>query len=125
MMMTAKEIYTTHRLQQGSNTQGAIMDISKLESFVSQVKSMQTPRWASRKMLITLSIIGAMIWLVKGAIATILWQVTLLAGLWLLCTTATDIVEKHYNSQFKNKLLDVMAKDGLSKDELDTLNKTI
>lgn len=99
------------------------IDIEKMESFVSQVKGMKSPRWASRKMLVTVAAVGALIWLFKGSLATILWQVTALIGLWLLCTTATDIAEKHYQNQVKIKVLENLSKDGLTKEEVEVVEK--
>ena len=99
------------------------MDLEKMESFVNQVKGMKQPRWASRKMLVTVGIIGAMVWLFKGSLATILWQVTLLAGLWVLCTTATDMMEKHCATQVKVKLIEELSKNGLTKEEAEVIEK--
>jgi hypothetical protein len=64
-----------------------------------------------------------MVWLFRGSLGTILWQATALTGLWLLCTTATDIVEKKYQSEFKGKLLETLAKDGLTKEEVEIIEK--
>lgn len=94
-----------------------------MDSFIKNVKEMKAPRWTSRKMLVTLALIGAMVWLFKGSLATILWQVTALAGLWLLCTTLTDLADKHYNYKMKSDLLKELAKDGLTKEEAEVVEK--
>jgi hypothetical protein len=104
---------------------GLSMDIDKLDGFVSKVKSAKSPRWASRKMLVTVGLIGGLIWLFKGSLGTILWQITILAGLWLVCTTVTDVFEKHYQHKLKEKLIDEMTKNGqedLTKEEADIIN---
>lgn len=101
------------------------LDISKLQSVMEQAKSLQTPRWASRKMLVTVGVVAVMIWFFKGALATILWQVFGLVALWLLCTTATDIHDKHCATKFKMKLIEELNKDGeLTPAEVEILNKT-
>jgi hypothetical protein len=122
--MTLKEIYSSsHSLRDFNKGKNMSIDIEKMESFVSQVKGMKAPRWGSRKMLVTMAAVGALIWFFKGSLATILWQVTALIGLWLLCTTATDIAEKHYQSQVKIKVLENLSKDGLTKEEVEVVEK--
>jgi hypothetical protein len=100
------------------------IDINKMESFLQKVKETKSPRWASRKMLVTLSLIGGLVWLFKGSLSTILWQVTLLAGLWLVCTTVTDLAEKHYGFKMRSELLKELAKDGLTKEEAEIVEKS-
>lgn len=101
------------------------VDISKLNSFVSQAKSLASPQWTSRKFLVTVALVGTLLFLCKGAILAIIWPVTVLAGLWLVCTTVTDVYDKKCQKDFKSELLAALAKAGLTPEEITVLDQTV
>jgi hypothetical protein len=60
----------------------------------------------------------------SASLTLILWQVTLLAGVWLICTTATDIVAVVSKQKTKEKLIEVMSSDGvISQSEAEVIEK--
>lgn len=122
MKMISKEIYTTYRSAHTSKKGEYNMDIDKLQKIVSDVKSFDSPRWTSSKLWVTVSVIGGLIWLCNAAIQTIIWPVTILAGVWLISRTIEGVFEGINKVEVKKAIIKEQGKD-LSEQEMEVLTK--
>lgn len=98
------------------------MDIDKLQKVITDVKSFESPRWASSKLWITVGVIGGLIWLCNAAIQQVIWPVTILAGLWLVCRTVEGIMEGRNKVEVRKAIIKEQGKD-LSDEEMTVLTK--
>ncbi len=100
------------------------MDIEKMQSFVSQVKELEPSRWTSRKLWLTIACIGAMIYLFQTMLSLIIWPVTIISAIYLLCSTYESKIATEEKTKVKLKLIEVMSKDNMiTPDEASIINK--
>ena len=99
------------------------MDLEKTQKVLNDIKSLDSPRWASSKLWVTVGLIGGLIWLFNTALHLILWPVTILAGGWLLCRTAEGMLEGYNKRKIKEALIAGASKDGLTPDEITAISK--
>jgi hypothetical protein len=100
-----------------------IMDIEKAQKVIDQIKSLESPRWASSKLWVTVGLIGGLIWLFNTTLHLVLWPVTILAGVWLACRTVESVFEGLNKRKIKEALIKEAAKDGLTAEEITVINK--
>jgi len=99
------------------------MDLEKTQKVINDIKSLESPRWASSKLWVTVGLIGGLIWLFNTALHLILWPVTILAGLWLVCRTTEGIIEGYNKRKIKEALIASAGKDGLTVEEITAIEK--
>lgn len=99
------------------------IDLEKMHDFINKVKEGE-PKWLSRKLLVTVALIVGMFWMFSANAALILWQVTILSGLWLACTTVMDWKNAECKQRTKEKMIDCMCADGaITKEEAEVIEK--
>ncbi len=81
--------------------------------------------WASSKLWILLSIICTLIFLSHGNLATIMDSLLYVTLGWMTLRTAEDIVKTIVEGGIKKHALTLFAKDGLTADEVDSLNDEV
>lgn len=100
------------------------MDIDKMSGFINQVKSLEPNRWSSRKLWLTITCIGAFVYLFKESLPLIIWPVTILAGLYLIISYLENRDSVKAKVEIKKALIDSMVKDGeITPTEADIINK--
>jgi len=100
------------------------MDIEKMQSFVSQVKSMDIPRWSSRKLWLTIGSVGALIYLFQTALPLIIWPVTILVAIYLVISYLENKDASNAKLELKKELIASMSKDGqITEEEAELINK--
>ena len=87
-------------------------DLDKMQNFLTQVKSFELPRWASRKLLLSIGLISALFILFYASLSTIVWPVTILAAVYMLTNVAETKISSDAKLAVKLKLIESMAKDG-------------
>ena len=101
------------------------MDIEKMQQFVSQVKSMDIPRWTSRKLWLTIGAVGTFIWLFQTTLNVVVWPVTILVGLYLIISYLENRDASKAKLELKKELIKCMCSDGtISPEEADVINRT-
>jgi CBS domain containing-hemolysin-like protein len=99
------------------------MDLEKLQNFVSQVKSLEQPRFTSRKLWLTIAAIGGFIYLFQTSLSLIVWPVTILAGLYLIINYLENRDTTYAKLEIKKALIESMNKDGeITEDESKIIN---
>lgn len=98
-------------------------EVERMQKLVSEVKSLESPRWSSSKLWVTVGLIAGLIWLCNTAIHTIIWPVTILASLWLACRTVEGIFDGRDKRIIKEKLIAAAEKDGLTPGEIEAIQK--
>lgn len=99
------------------------MDLEKTQKVINDIKSLDSPRWASSKLWVTVGLIGGLIWLFNATLTLILWPVTILAGMWLVCRTAEGMLEGYNKRKVKEALIASAGKDGLTPEEIAAIEK--
>ncbi len=100
------------------------MDIDKMQSFVSQVKSMDIPRWSSRKLWLTIGSVGGLIYLFQAMLPMIIWPVTILVGLYLIISYLENKDASNAKLEIKKALIESMTKDGeITPEEAEVINR--
>jgi len=100
------------------------MDINKMQSFISQVKSLENSPWTSRKLWITIASIGALVYLFQATLPLIIWPVTIISAVYLICSTVENKIVLDAKTKTKLKLIEVMSKDGqITPEEAEVINK--
>ena len=95
-----------------------------MQSFVSQVKSMDIPRWTSRKLWITIGSVGAFIYLFQATLNVVVWPVTILVGIYLIISYLENRDSGKAKLEIKKALIESMSKDGqITQEEADVINK--
>jgi hypothetical protein len=123
--MVVAEVFSTYRSQLNSKGETKMsIDINKMQNFLSSVKSLQPKKWTSRKLWVMVAMVAGLIWLFKANLALILWQLTIIVGLWLVCTTVTDIFADNNRTKIKEKLIEDLSKDGLTKEEAEIIKNS-
>jgi hypothetical protein len=105
-----------HIFKKGKN-----MDIDKLQKMIADVKSVESPRWSSSKLWVTVGLIGGLIWLANSAIQTIIWPITILASIWLISRTIEGIFEGKNKTEVKKAI--AKSNKDLTEEEISTLTK--
>lgn len=77
--------------------------------------------WLSRKMLVTLAVVAGVLWLGRGNLMQTIQSIVHIVIIWLVVQTVQDVVHSICDAYVRGKLIDGAAKDGLSKDEMDSL----
>jgi hypothetical protein len=77
--------------------------------------------WLSRKLLVVLAIIGVLVFLGRENVNLILAGIITLGVVYLIAQAAQDISHDWSDAWVRRKLIDAMAKDGLSQEELEAL----
>lgn len=101
------------------------MDIEKMNAFVNQVKSLEPARLTSRKLWLIVAVVGAMIYLFQTTLTLIVWPVTILTGLYLIINYLESRENTKAKLEIKKALIESMAKDGISPEEAEIINKTV
>lgn len=100
------------------------MDIDKMQTFVSQVKSMEIPRWSSRKLWITISAVGLLFYMFQTTLNVILWPLTILIGIYLIISYLESRDSIKAKLELKKELLKCMCSDGtISKEESEIIDR--
>ena len=99
------------------------MDLNSLQEALNSLKKIEQPKWLSRKLLVTVGVVIFLMWFGRDNISTILLNLTILTGVWLICTTVVDIVTLKTQSKINEKIVDALGKDGLTQKELDAIAK--
>lgn len=88
-------------------------EFDKAQDLIDKLKGFKEKNtWLSSKLYVMLAIVGGIIFLVQGNISLVLWQLTALTGLWLLCRTAEDIMTLKYKSDYRLAVLKLADADG-------------
>lgn len=98
------------------------MDIDKMQKIISDVKSFESPRWTSSKLWVMVAVIGGLIWLCNAAIQTIIWPITALVGVWLICRTVEGVFEGLNKVEVKKAIIKEQGTD-LTSEEMEVLTK--
>jgi hypothetical protein len=102
-----------------------VIDIDKIESYIKNIKSFKPKTsWTSSKLWIMLTIVGALIWLFQANFQAILWPVTVIVGVWLICRTIQDIFSDKFKSQKDLELIKYLSKDGLTEKEIEIVKNS-
>ena len=83
----------------------------------------KTSGWFSRKLIVVLAVIGALIFLGRDNLNLIIGGIIALGMTYLIVQCAQDLMHSFCDAWVRRKLIDAMAKDGLSKEELDTITE--
>jgi uncharacterized membrane protein HdeD (DUF308 family) len=94
-----------------------------MQKIVSEVKSLESPRWGSSKLWLTVGLIAGFIWLFNSAINLTIWPITILAGIWLVCRTVEGVSEGINKRKVNEKLIDAAKEDGLTPEEISAIDK--
>jgi len=78
--------------------------------------------WLSRKLVIALSVVGALLFIGRDNISLTIWATTILGGIYLLTQGAHDIFSSRDDRITRCELIRAMAKDGITKEELDAIS---
>lgn len=101
------------------------MDIEKMQSFVKQVKGLEPARWTSRKLWLTISAVGALIYLFQTMLPMIIWPVTILVGIYLIISYLESRDTVKAKLETKKALIECMCKDGeITDEEAEIINKS-
>lgn len=99
------------------------MDLEKMQSFVSQVKSLEVSKWTSRKLWLTIGSVGGFIYLFQTSLPLIIWPVTILVGIYLIVSYLENRDTTYAKLEIKKALIDSMTKDGqITEDESKIIN---
>lgn len=99
-------------------------DIEKLQGFMKEVQSFNLPRWTSRKLWISIALIGALVFLFYTSLSTIVWPVTVIACVYMLTSVYETKISTEAKTEIKQKLIDAMLKSGpITPDEANIINQ--
>ena len=99
------------------------MDLEKMQSFVSQVKSLEPSRLTSRKLWITIGSVGVLCYLFSTMLPLIVWPVTILVGVYLIVSYLESRDTIKAKTEIKKALIESMTKDGeITEDESKIIN---
>lgn len=118
-------------LYQHGSKKGTIM--SSIENLKAQIAKLEAgesfnallPKssgWLSRKLVIALAIIGALIFIGRDNIALTIWATVILGGIYLVTQAAHDIFQSRDDRITRCELIKAMAQDGLTKEELESIS---
>lgn len=100
------------------------MDIEKMQSFVSQVKSLEPSRLTSRKLWITVGSVGILVYLFQTMLPLIVYPVTILIGLYLIVSYLENRDTIKAKTEIKKALIESMTKDGqITPEEMELIEK--
>ena len=88
----------------------------KFKNLLGDNSDLSTSRWTSSKLWVFILTIFAAIWF-KDVITPILWQVTILAGLFIVSKSVLDAYSLAVKAKVKIALIEALAKDGKFSEE--------
>lgn len=94
------------------------MNLESLQDTLNSIKKLEQPKWLSRKLLVTVGILIFLIWIGRDNISAIIWCLTSITLVWLVCTTVVDIFTIRSNQKINEKIVDALSKDGLTTEEI-------
>lgn len=101
------------------------IDFTKMQDFFDKVKSSSNSSgWKSRKLWITIATVAALLFLFKATLTLVLWQVTVLIGLYIVTQAAVDIASTIAKAKVKVVLIEKLSKDGLTPEEVSIIEKS-
>lgn len=101
------------------------IDFKKMQDFLDKVKSStNSSGWKSRKLWITIATVTALLFLFKATLTLVLWQVTVLIGLYIVTQAAVDVAATIAKARVKVVLIESLSKDGLTSEEVDLIEKS-
>ncbi len=103
--------------------------IQKLEDRISKLKvganlSSLLPKnsgWLSRKLLVTLALVGGLIFLGRDNITLVIYGIIILGSVYMVTQTLHDIFVCREDGMTRRQLITAMASDGLSPEETKAL----
>lgn len=103
------------------------MDIQKIKDLDTQiVQTLEKNPWISRKLIVTLLLIGTLIILSQVAVTIaqiVVWPATILGALYIIANVVESIFVLKAKTETKKNLIWALAKDGFTKDDADIVNK--
>lgn len=100
------------------------MDIEKMQSFIKQVKGLESSKILSRKLWIVIGVVGALVYLFQAMLPLIVYPVTILVGLYLIINYLESRDAIKAKVEIKKALIDCMCKDGeITESEAEIIDK--
>ena len=81
--------------------------------------------WLSRKLLVTLAVIGGILWLGKASIMLTIHEAVVLAAVYLISQCIQDVGHSIADAYVRGKLIEGASKDGLDAEEQKNLGGSV